>query len=67
MVGGGDGGADEWSDPEDPLVIPGLVVVVDDGSSQAPGRVDAGTGDRDSGQVDHEHREPDWQRSQDTN
>ena len=49
------------------MVIPGLVVVVDDSSAQAPGRVDAGTGDRDGGQVDHEHREPDWERSKHLN
>jgi hypothetical protein len=49
------------------VVIPGLVVVVDDSSAQAPGRVDAGAGDRDGGQVDHEHREPDWERSKHLN
>jgi hypothetical protein len=49
------------------VVIPGLVVVVDHGGAQAPGRVDAGAGDGDGGQVDHEHREPDWKRSQHLN
>ena len=49
------------------MVIPGLVVVVDDSSAQAPGRVDAGAGDRDGGQVDHEHREPNWERSKHLN
>lgn len=49
------------------MVIPGLVVVVDHSSAKAPGRVDAGAGDRDRGQVDHEHREPDWKRSKHLN
>ena len=46
------------------LVIPGLVLVVDDRGSQAPGRVDAGAGDGDGGQVHHEHGEPNWEGSQ---
>ena len=46
------------------VVIPGLVLVVDDGGAQAPGRVDAGAGDGDGGQVDHEHGEPDGEGSQ---
>jgi hypothetical protein len=46
------------------LVVPGLVVVVDDRGSQAPRRVDAGAGDGDGGQVHHEHGEPNWERSQ---
>ena len=46
------------------LVVPGLVLVVDDRGSQAPRRVDAGAGDGDGGQVHHEHREPNWERSQ---
>nr|ACN26214.1 unknown [Zea mays] len=62
VVRRGDGGADEWTHPEDPVVIPGLVVVVDDSSAQAPGRVDAGAGDGDRGQMDHEHRKPDGER-----
>jgi len=45
------------------LVIPGLVLVVDHGGAEAPGRVDAGAGDGDRGQVDHEHGEPDGKRS----
>jgi hypothetical protein len=44
------------------LVAPGLVVVVHDGSAEAPRRVDPRAGDRDGRQVDHEHGEPDWQR-----
>lgn len=46
------------------LVIPGLALVVDDGGAQAPGRVDASAGDGDSGQVHHEHGEPDWEGRQ---
>ena len=45
------------------MVIPGLVLVVDHGGAEAPGRVDAGAGDGDRGQVDHEHGEPDGKRS----
>nr|ACR37658.1 unknown [Zea mays] len=64
VVGGGDGGADQWAHPEDPLVVPGLVLVVDDRGSQAPRRVDAGAGDGDGGQVHHEHGEPNRKRGQ---
>ena len=46
------------------LVVPGLVLVVDDRGSQAPGRVDAGAGDGDGGQVHHEHGEPNGEGSQ---
>jgi hypothetical protein len=46
------------------VVIPGLVVVVDHGGAKAPGWVDAGAGDGDRGQVDHEHGEPDGKRSE---
>jgi hypothetical protein len=46
------------------LVIPCLLVVVDDRSSQAPGRVDTGAGDGDGGNVDHEDGEADWEGSQ---
>jgi hypothetical protein len=46
------------------VVIPWLVLVVDDGGAQAPGRVDAGAGDGDGGQVDHEHGEADGEGSQ---
>ena len=45
------------------MVIPGLVLVVDHAGAEAPGRVDAGAGDGDRGQVDHEHGEPDGKRS----
>ncbi len=47
------------------MVVPRLLVVEDDGRSDASGRVDAGAGDRDRRQVDHEHGEADWQRRQD--
>jgi hypothetical protein len=64
VVEGRDGRADEGADPEDPVVIPWLVLVVDDGGAEAPGGVDAGAGDGDGGQVDHEHGEPDGERRQ---
>uniref|UniRef100_A0A0A9E504 Pip2d n=1 Tax=Arundo donax TaxID=35708 RepID=A0A0A9E504_ARUDO len=64
VVSGCDGGADQRAHPEDPLVIPGLVIVVDDRGSQAPRRVDAGAGDGDGGKVNHEHCEPNRERSQ---
>ena len=47
------------------VVRPGMVLVVNDGGAKAPRRVDAGAGDRDGGQVDQEHREPDWERGKD--
>lgn len=37
------------------MVIPGFLLVVDHGGSETPGRVNAGAGDRDGGQVNHEH------------
>ena len=46
------------------VVVPWLVLVVDDGGAEAPGGVDAGAGDGDGGQVDHEHGEPDGERRQ---
>ena len=46
------------------VVRPGMVLVVNDGGAKAPRRVDAGAGDRDGGQVDHEHGEPDGEGSQ---
>lgn len=41
-----------------------MLLVVDDGSSEAPSRVDTGSGDWDGGQVNQEHRESDGERSQ---
>lgn len=46
------------------VVVPCAVLVVDDGGTQAPGWVDARSGDGDGGQVDQEDSESDWQRSQ---
>ena len=46
------------------MIVPASVFVEDDGRAEAPGRVDAGPGDGDRGQVHQEHREPDGQRSQ---
>ncbi|MFS8029613.1 hypothetical protein Hanom_Chr17g01524311 [Helianthus anomalus] len=46
------------------MVIPSVVLVVDDCSSKTSRGVDTSSGDRDGGQVDQENREPNWQRSQ---
>ena len=46
------------------MVIPTVVLVVDDCSSKTPCGVDASSGNRDSSQVNQEHSEPNWQRSQ---
>ena len=43
------------------MVIPGLVVVIDDSSSEASSRVDTGAGDGNCCQVNHEHRKSDGQ------
>jgi hypothetical protein len=42
-----------------------VLPVVDDGSAEAPGRVDAGAGDGDGGEVDQEHCEPNRQWGKD--
>lgn len=47
------------------LVVPDFVVVEDDGGAKATGWVDTGSGDRNSGQVNHENGEANGQRSQD--
>jgi hypothetical protein len=65
VVEHGGGGADEWADPEYPVILPRLSLVVHNGRPQAPCRVDARAGDGDGGQVHHEHRESDGQRRQD--
>lgn len=44
------------------MVFPCVVLVVEDGGAEAPGRVDARAGDRNGRQVNHEHREPNRQR-----
>jgi len=46
------------------MVIPGLVLVVDNSGSQTPSRVDASSSDGDGGQVNHEHSKSNWKRSQ---
>lgn len=46
------------------LIIPSLVLVVDNCSSKASSGVDSGAGDWDGGQVNHEYGESDWERSQ---
>lgn len=46
------------------MVIPSRVLVVDDGCTKTPSRVDTGSGDGDCSQVDQEHGEPNWQRCQ---
>ena len=37
------------------MVIPGLILVVDDRRTETASRVDASSGDGDGGQVDQEH------------
>lgn len=64
VVEGGNGGSDEGSDPEHPLVIPCLLLVVYHGGSQTPRRVNSGSGHRNCGQVNHEHSKPNWKRCQ---
>ena len=51
VVEHGGGGADERADPEYPLILPRLPLVVHNGRPQAPCRVDARAGDGDGGQV----------------
>ena len=46
------------------MVIPGLVIVVDNSSTKAPSRVDARSSDGDGGQVNHEHSKSNWKWSQ---
>ena len=41
--------SNEWSHPENPLIIPCKVPVEDDGSSKTPGWVNASSGDGDGG------------------
>ena len=49
------------------MVIPSSLLVVDDGRTQTPRRIDAGSGDGDGGQMNQEHREADGQRRQHRN
>lgn len=46
------------------VVIPGVVLVVDDCSSKTPCWVDTSSGNRNSSQVNQEDSEPNWQGSQ---
>lgn len=46
------------------MVIPCFILVVDDGCTKAPSRVDASASDWDSGQVHQEHSEPNRQGCQ---
>lgn len=46
------------------MVIPDFAVVEDDGSTEAPGGVNAGTGDWYGSQVNHENSKPNGQWSQ---
>nr|GMD01674.1 hypothetical protein CFOL_v3_27320 [Ipomoea batatas] len=46
------------------VVIPGIVLVVDNGGSETPGRVDASSGNGDGGQVNQENRESNGERGQ---
>lgn len=42
------------------LVVPSFFVVEDDSWTETPCRINAGTGDRDCSQVNHEHGKPNW-------
>lgn len=46
------------------VIIPCVVLVKNNGSSQAPCRVNSSSGDRNGGQVHQKHGEPNWQRRQ---
>ena len=43
------------------MVIPGLAVVEHHRSAEASSWVNTGAGDRNGGQVNHEHGEPNWE------
>jgi hypothetical protein len=49
------------------MVIPSLVLVVNEGCPKTPSRVDACPSDGDGGQVNQKHSKPNWQWSQDLN
>lgn len=49
------------------MVIPGLVLVVNEGCPKTPSRVDASTCDGDGGQVNQKHSKPNRQWRQDLN
>lgn len=46
------------------MIMPSLVLVVDDRRPEAPRRIDPCSGDRNGREVHHKHREPDRQRHQ---
>jgi hypothetical protein len=46
------------------MVIPGLALVKDNSSSEAPSRVDASTSNWDCGEVNHEHSKSNGERCQ---
>uniref|UniRef100_A0A803R5T7 Uncharacterized protein n=1 Tax=Cannabis sativa TaxID=3483 RepID=A0A803R5T7_CANSA len=60
MVESCNGCTNKGSNPEHPMVIPSLFIVVDNGGSKTSSRVDARTRDRNGGQVNHEHSKPNW-------
>lgn len=64
VVEGGESSSDERSNPEDPLVIPRVLLVVDNGNPKASGRVDPCASDGDGRQMNQKHREADRQRRQ---
>ena len=47
------------------VIVPSFAVVVDDRRSEASRRIDTRAGDRNSREVDHDHRKPYRQRRQD--
>ena len=47
------------------MVAPSMILIVDDGSSKTPGRVNSSSRDWNSGQVHQEDSKPNWKRSQD--
>ena len=46
------------------MIIPGLVLVVDHSSSETPGRVNTGSGDRNGGKMNHENSKSNGERCQ---
>lgn len=42
------------------MVIPCLFLAIDHGSSKASSRINTSSGDRNGGQVNHEHGKSDW-------
>lgn len=46
------------------MVVPGLVLVVDNSGTKAPSGVDASASNGDGGQMNHEHSKSNWERCQ---